>query len=97
LTEAGYKQFWYYWKNREGTINLKIVKELMPLWNFAAELPSHEYFLVYWLEIALSIIRSGNILAGLRLLDILDRKFNLVPGKIIKARAIFRGIINIAR
>lgn len=96
LTEGCYKQFWYYWKNREGTINLKTVKELMPLWDFAADLPCHEYFLVYWLDIALSIIRSGNILAGLCLLDILDRKFNLAPSKTIKARAIFRGIINIA-
>lgn len=96
LTEDDYKQFWYYWKCRKGTINLRTVKELMPLWNFAAELPRCEYFLGYLLDIALSIIRSGNIFAGLCLLDILDKKFNLIPSRAIKARAIFRGIINIA-
>jgi hypothetical protein len=97
LPKDAYRQFWYYWKYREGILNSQTVKDLMPLWDFATELPAPGDLAVSWSNIALSIIRSGNIFTGIILLNILGIKFSSSPGLIIKIKAILRGITNLAR
>ncbi|MDD5597170.1 MAG: glycosyltransferase, partial [Victivallaceae bacterium] len=82
LDKESYKSFWYYWQKNVGKVGVKEIKNLNPLWDFAATLPAAKNVLTLkWYNLALKMIQTGNIATGLAFQSVLKKKFNISSGK----------------